>query len=490
MVEKLHGDTAVRAQYRGMSADSDMAHYTFEGLYTEQDMAGIYAREYKGELLYNEHMGWMHWNGQRWTDHDEQAITDAIRAQNNIHVAGARYQVELATAEAEAKRWKATELALKKLRSNAKIKALAELMRTELPLADVNLLDADPWKLNTPAGLIDLKTGELLPSDPAALCTRMTAVAPKKGPALLWEGFLKYVTQGDKELELYLQRVAGMSAVGKVYEEGLVMVVGPGGNGKSTLFESLAGVLADYACTLRAQILIDKGNGAEPFGMEAVRGCRLALMGELDEGARMNVSMMKTLTSRDEIQVNPKFAKLFTIKPTHTTILHTNHLPKLGQLDDGTRRRIAVVPLKAPPKTGKERITDFAQRMIEAEGPQILQWIIEGAMDFWRLGCQIPKPAAVLAETAAYLAAEDWMQNFLNDRCELDKSYAVKAGGLYSAYRAWCEANGDRYIRRNRDFTAELEKRGYTKHKTMSGIMWDGLKLSTEPEDTDEDKPY
>lgn len=458
--------------------DGDVAHRRFLNMYADQDIARLIASKHSDKLMYHESLGWIWWTGEKWqTDSLSEAITCLMRTNNEL-LEEARENVQLACDDEERKRAQKVLAKVESLRSNGRIQGVAKLLQVELPLRDPGMLDPEPWTLNTPGCAIDMRTGERKAHDPQRMCSKITAVTPEPGAHPLWDKFLADATMGDTELADYLQLVAGMAAVGQVYEEGLVIVYGPGGNGKSTMFGTLSAVLGDYACTIRSSVLIDRGN-SEPYGMESVRGCRMALMGELDEGARMSVSVMKALTSRDEIQANPKYAKPFTFRPTHKLILHTNHLPRLGQMDGGTLRRIAVVPFVCPPKSDRDRIPDLAERLVREEGAQVLQWIVEGAKRFFDLGCSVPKPKAVVRATEEYIKAEDWLGHFIDERCLLGEKQTCSGGALYEAYRRWAEENKE-YVRRSRDFSAELEKRGLERRKQTKGNVWVGISLVEE----------
>ena len=80
-------------------------------------------------------------------------------------------------------------------------------------------------------------------------------MVPGSENADIFAAFMERVTCGDQELQLYLQEVAGMCAVGKVLRENLIIAYGEGGNGKSTLFNLLAHVLGDYSGRLSAETL-------------------------------------------------------------------------------------------------------------------------------------------------------------------------------------------------------------------------------------------
>src|SRR5262249_41436064 len=86
--------------------------------------------------------------------------------------------------------------------------------------AVVDQWDADPWLLNTPGGIVDLRAGAVLPHDPAKYMTKITAVPPG-GECPLWHKFLNEITGGDWELKAFLQRLAGYALTGSVREHAL-----------------------------------------------------------------------------------------------------------------------------------------------------------------------------------------------------------------------------------------------------------------------------
>ena len=471
----------LRANIEARNSDESNADHRFIAEYQDKDIARLIAAHYKGKLLYHESLGWLYWTGTYWKP---GAFNDCMRcmsAELDGMLIDALTDYQMAADPDEKKRAGIVLKKVRGLRSAGKIFGFERLLRTQLPLETVDALDPNPWELNTPEGIVNLKTGDLRPCDPLAMCSHITgcAVASEDGPMPMWRSFLAYATQGDKELEDYLQLICGMAAVGKVYEEGMFMVYGPGGNGKSTMFGTVMACLGDYATTIRSSVLIDKGNGNEPYGMDAARGRRLVLMSELDDGARLSVSTMKALTSRDIIQVNPKYERTFSFRPTHKLILHTNYLPELSQFDNGTKRRIAVVPFTARPKEGRERVPDLAGDMFDAEGPQILRWICQGAQRFWTQGTQIGrKPAVVEAATAEYLQDEDWMAKWLNECCIVGERCKARGRALYEAYRKWADENGMTRPKNMPRFAKELSARGFKKYRDSRGFVWLGLSVS------------
>jgi putative DNA primase/helicase len=99
--------------------------------------------------------------------------------------------------------------------------------------------DADAYKLNTPDGTIDLRTGDLLAHDPNDLITKSTGASLSTSSPTRWLEFLDEVFAGDTDLVAYVQRLLGYSLLGTVREHVLPVCWGRGANGKSTLFETV-----------------------------------------------------------------------------------------------------------------------------------------------------------------------------------------------------------------------------------------------------------
>lgn len=146
--------------------------------------------------------------------------------------------------------------------------------------------DGAAWDLNTPSGIIDLRTGAVRPHDRESLCTKITITDvsyDNDENYTEWCNFINHVSNNDQDFARYLQTLAGMAAVGEVYEEGLVISYGPGGNGKSTLFGALRTVLGSYARVISADVLVSNGHSnVDQSFVAALRGARLVIMGETE----------------------------------------------------------------------------------------------------------------------------------------------------------------------------------------------------------------
>src|SRR5205814_10411536 len=99
----------------------------------------------------------------------------------------------------------------KRLLSAKTVAAIETLARSDRRHATTaEIWDADPWILNTPGGLVNLRTGNTEPHDPECYATKITAIAPG-GECPTWLKFLDEITAGSIELQQFLQRVTGYS---------------------------------------------------------------------------------------------------------------------------------------------------------------------------------------------------------------------------------------------------------------------------------------
>lgn len=342
---------------------------------------------------------------------------------------------------------------------------------------DVSELDYDAELLNTPCGTYDLTKGlgGCAPHDPDDLITKITGCSPGGKGMDIWLAALDLFFCGDAELIEYVQRIVGQAAVGRVHEEHMIIAYGGGANGKSTFWNTVARVLGSYSGKISAEALtVNCKRNVKPE-MAELKGKRLIIASELDEGTRLNTSTVKQLCSTDPIQAEKKYKDPFSFDPSHTLVLYTNHLPKVSANDDGTWRRLIVIPFNAQ-ITGGADIKNYADYLYSEAGPAILAWIIEGAAMAIASGFHTSKPKVVEGAIDAYREENDWLSQFIEDRCEVDPSFSEKSGELYQAYRSACIMSGE-YVRSTTDFYGSLEKAGFTRRRASAGKLVMGLRL-------------
>lgn len=448
----------------------------------------LFAENVAGGLLYNTSLGWLAWDGCRFApDGGRARLLAQLFTERQLKAAAADLQqaagaaaldtenTELKTQE---KRAKELHAFVKRCRQTVGLDHMMTEAKPHLAIA-VDDLDADPFLLNTPGGIVDLRTGELREPDPAALCTKITAVAPGNDGAELWRGFLDTISCNDTELAEYLQTVAGMAVLGKVFTETLLIATGDGGNGKSTFFNTLARVLGDYSTSVSPDLLLTGKGGNVGAKMAALRRIRLALAAETEEGQRLDAATVKQLCSTDQIAAEPKYKDPFTFTPTHTLVLYTNFLPGVGSSDRGTWSRLTVLPFNARLRDTAGEKKDYADMIYTQAGGAVLSWMIAGAQRFIANGYKLTPPAVVREALDEYRKSCDWLGHFLENCCETGENYTTASSEIYQRYTAHCQVTGD-YRRNSRDFKAAMKAAGFASKHGKKGWLYYGLRLRSD----------
>ena len=361
-------------------------------------------------------------------------------------------------------------------------KNIAATLKEARPMLEVEQrnLDADEFMLNTPTLTYDLRQGIKFPMEhrPEHFITKQTTVDPSSDGADIWVAALDTFFLKDTDLIDYVQRMVGLSAIGKVYVEALIIAYGEGRNGKSTFWNVIARVLGTYSGNISADMLtVGCRRNVKPELAEA-KGKRMLIAAELEEGMRLNTANVKQLCSTDEIYAEKKYKDPFSYTPTHTLVLYTNHLPKVGAIDKGTWRRLIVIPFDAKIE-GSADIKNYADYLFDKAGGAILTWVIEGAKKVIADNYKIDPPQKVRDAIEHYKESNDWLSYFLSERCELDPAYVAKSSEVYNEYRIFCTQVGE-FTRSTTDFYTALETVGFERYRDRKGRYIKGLRLKTE----------
>ena len=477
------------------------------GDYSDIGQAKVLAREYGDELCFNPATDYFRYNGSYWEESKEAALGATMEfldqqladaellmfttrqavlgsgADESVLSGGKRAVNGLAGDQMELlMRYLAAAAYHRFVMGRRNMKYIKSAMDAAKPLLSVDLMDlnSDPLLLNTPQASYRLADGikGKQEHDWKDYCTKITAVEPGDQGRELWEDALNKTFLGDRKLIGYVQEVVGLAAVGKVYMEAMIIAYGEGRNGKSTFWNTISRVLGGYAGNVSADTLtVGCRRNVKPE-MAELKGVRLALAKELEEGMRLNTSVVKQLTSTDDIYGEKKFCKPASFTPSHTLVLYTNHLPKVGATDEGTWRRLIVIPFNAVFE-GKSDIKNYADYLFENAGPAVLSWIIEGARRIISKDFHLKNPKMVQDAIDDYRGQNDWMGDFLEECCEVGDTYRERSGELYLEYRAYCTRMGE-YARSTTDFYGALAQRDFERKKTKNGVVVIGLRIRSE----------
>jgi putative DNA primase/helicase len=400
---------------------------------TEDGLARALITHHSHELRYCPQRGkWLRWVGHRWLWDDAEHHRELVRTLAR-------------TLPETSKEWAKFK---PRAMSAAGVAGVARLAQSDAAVTiDVTRLDARPYELNTPTGVVDLRTGELSPSDPDALHTRCTTIAPDfDRPSDTFATFLADTFGEDRELCDYIQRLVGLSCVGAVLEQLLLFSHGVGANGKSTLLEAVMHALgvgeSGYAIAAAAEMLMVRSHTEHPAELAQLAGARLVVCSELEDGQRFAEARIKQLTGRDSINARFMRGNPFTFTPSHTLWLLGNHKPATSAGGPAFWRRVRLLPfIHVVPETRRD--PKLGEKLAD-EAPAILAWIVRGAADYH--GGGLREPSAVVTATEAYAQDQDTIARWVDDACHLaagNSQVRVSTAEARTAYETWCREAGE-----------------------------------------------
>lgn len=315
-------------------------------------------------------------------------------------------------------------------------------------------LDANPWTLSCPNGLVDLRTGETRSARLEDLVTKQTG-APyiAAAPAPRWRQFIREVTCEDAELEAFLQRAVGYSLTGRTGEQVFFFLYGDGANGKGTFVKVLQRALGDYAATLKTEALMASYGQAHPTELVPLFGARFTTANEVPDGRAWNEARLKELTGEDRLTARRMHENFWTFEPTHKLWISGNYRPRVHGDDFGLWRRMRLIPFEKRFNVN----TDLLEELL-AELPGVLAWSVEGCLAWQREGLSLP--AKVREATKEYQERENVVGQFVDEACYRHLEAGTTTATLYAAFELWCASAGERPAAK-RGFSERLERLGF-----------------------------
>ena len=421
--------------------------------FSDQDLADEVVKDHGAHIRFVP--GWKRyvvWDGTRWA-------TDALSAaEHKVGETLRRLAIPLLTRGGTAKEQKENLQEAKRLCGATTRDNTTKFVKTEPRLVvEPRAFDADPWQLNTPAGIIDLKTGRLHPHTSTALLTKCTAVgADIGGPCPEWKRFLAETTGNDRELESYLQRLAGYCLTGVTREQALFFVHGPGGNGKSVFLNTLSQLMGDYASQAPMDMFTAAQTERHSTDLAGMQGARLVAASETQAGRRWDETRVKALTGGDPITARFLYANYFTFIPQFKLLFVGNHRPAIRDIDQAIRRRIQLVPFTVTPA----RVDPDLTNKLREEWPAILGWAVEGCLQWQQKGMTMP--AVVGEATRDYFTEEDAIGRWITEACTIDAQASVSTNELFEHWRQWANANGE-FVGSTKRFSQALIAKKFTR---------------------------
>ena len=435
-------------------------------LYSEAVIADSMIEHSVGNLLYAaDRSCYMLFDGKRWYPDLTGAGFDLARLECREYARAARGDPAL---------HKSATSTATRLESAKTVSGVDRLARNDQRIAvTLDTFDRRMWLLNTPEGTVDLRTGALRPHDRADRLTMMTSVAPALGaPCPTFDSFMRDVTLGDPALVDYLQVVLGYSLTGDCSLHALFYWYGLGRNGKSTLADLLLRLMPGYAKKIPASTLMTDSKGTRhPTEIASLKGVRLAIGSEVQEGAYWDESKIKELTGDAVLTARFMRQDFFEFERTNKILVLGNYRPRLRSIDPALRARLKMIPFLAD-FTGRED-RQMAARL-DAEGPAILGWLIEGAR-LWATERKLPACQAVDDLTADYFEAQSTVEMWISERCVVEDSARSRSGDLYTNYREWKLLRGEQPV--SQTLFGEQMGARFAKSKSQGYMTIVGLRL-------------
>jgi P4 family phage/plasmid primase-like protien len=389
------------------------------------------------EYCWSPQLGWMHWNGKVWERVDDTLVRNEVREYVAEWVAG---QITRPTAGVGMED-------LIKLLSKGRISAVTDLARGILHV-DGTEFDTDPDVITAANGVIDLKTGALMPFDKDRYLTRY---APTRYvPGAQHPDTDTMLTAVDAEVRDWLQVRLGQGITGHVPNDDVMLLMhGDGHNGKSTIVDACKETLGGSTDTGAMTFIDDKVLTGDRDAKEermALRGARLAVAEELPEGSRLNVVQLKKAVGTSVMKARHLYQREVQWNTSHTLLITTNYIPTVVETDHGTWRRLALVPFPytyvAEPTNKTERKGDpgLKDRVVsgKAQHEALLAWLVAGSRRWYEANRRMPPhPAQVVAETRKWRTDHDVILRYWNERLVADPDAHVMTTELVSDFTAF-----------------------------------------------------
>jgi putative DNA primase/helicase len=413
--------------------------------------------------------GWFIWDDKRWCKDKRQDIFQ--KAKSTID-----HMYDELRALPESEQRNRLKFILQSKNQRGLNSMIASAQNEPGIFLEMDQFDSHKDLLNVLNGIVDLTTGKLLPHNKEKLITKLCPVDfNTEATCPRWDKFISEICPNE-DTQKYLQRFFGYSITGHNRAEKMLIMNGLGENGKGVMLDLIVEILSDYTRVAESSTILKRKHErtssndlADLYGYRMVRASETAALQILDE------ARIKIITGGNTIKCRLLYKQYIEYIAQFKLVLETNHKPIIESQDNSIWRRVDRVDFTQKFSYENGKRDDLLRDTLRLELEGILQWLINGATEWYKTGLSTPK--VILDLNQCYKDELDEIGGFLDQCIEPDPDSKMSKKDIFTLYKFWCNAIEEVPISKIA-FGKRLEENGY-QHKKSNGIEFrTGLRIN------------
>jgi len=245
-----------------------------------------------------------------------------------------------------------------------------------------------------------------------------------------WLEFLGQSLSQDPERVAVLQEWFGYCCTFDTSLEKMLLMEGPGANGKTQAMDVLRAMVGHGNCSAT-----DLGSLGRQFAPVGTLGKLVNICGETDPGIRVPVATLRHLVTGESFTFERKGKDTFTADPTARFVISMNQRPQFADPTNALWRRIILMPWTNTVPSDKQ-IPDLGKKIAAAELPGIFNWAVKGLIRLWTNG-RFTESRAVTEAGDSLRAESDPIRTWLLTQYSYEpaRDVAVPRSDLWDAIR-------------------------------------------------------
>ena len=316
--------------------------------------------------------------------------------------------------------------------------------------------DANPLLLNVRNGIVDLETMKLLPHTPLTLFrTQIDTEYDENAVAENFEKFISDVLDSERDRTMLYEIVASAMLRSHLNLEKAVMLVGQGGNGKSTLLSAITAVFGDDVVSpVSIHDLLYKR-----FSRSSLDSKMLNIFPDITSQDLENMGVLKAIITGEKMEVEKKNVKGFNIRPYAVHLFSANLLPEVAEDTDAVYRRFVIINFRKQVAERDRNRLLLASLTTEEEKSGMLNILLHHAKTLLknnRLTYE-PTPEEVRAE---WHDKADHVSMFITELIEREPKHSEDKSDVFAVYAKFCIKR--QYVAYSQQaFTQRMKQKGF-----------------------------